>query len=55
LQPFEPRPHWAKVFGDAHNWSELYPRLGDFRRLAEAYDPRGIFRTPFLARTVFAS
>jgi xylitol oxidase len=55
LQPFQPRPHWAKVFGDAHNWSELYPRLGDFRRLVEAYDPRGTFRTPFLARTVFAS
>ena len=55
LQPFQPRPHWAKVFGDAHNWSELYSRLGDFRRLAEAYDPRGTFRTPFLARTVFAS
>jgi xylitol oxidase len=55
LQPFQPRPHWAKVFGDAHNWSELYPRLGDFCRLVEAYDPRGIFRTPFLARTIFAS
>jgi alditol oxidase len=52
LQPFHPRPHWAKVFGAAHPWSELYPRLADFRRLVEAYDPRGIFRTPYLSRTV---
>jgi alditol oxidase len=52
LQPFQPRPHWSKVFGAGHDWSGLYPRLADFRRLAEAYDPRGVFRTPFLARTV---
>jgi xylitol oxidase len=54
LRPFHPRPHWAKVFGEAHQWSELYPRLADFRRLVEAYDPRGIFRNPYLSRTIFA-
>jgi alditol oxidase len=54
LQPFHPRPHWAKVFGEAHPWLQLYPRLADFRRLAEAYDPRGIFRTPYLSRTLLA-
>ena len=54
LQPFHPRPHWAKVFGDAHQWSELYPRLADFRQLVEAYDPRGIFRNPYLSRTILA-
>jgi alditol oxidase len=54
LQPFHPRPHWAKVFGEAHQWSELYPRLADFRRLVEAYDPRGIFRNPYLSRTILA-
>ena len=52
LQPFQPRPHWSKVFGAGHDWSGLYPAFADFRRLAEAYDPRGVFRTPFLARTV---
>ena len=26
----------------------------DSRRLVEAYDPRGVFRTPFLERTVLA-
>jgi alditol oxidase len=54
LRDYQPRPHWGKVFGDAHGWSELYPRLPDFRRIAGAYDPRGIFRTPFLERTVLA-
>jgi xylitol oxidase len=54
LQPFRPRPHWAKVFGDGHRWSELYPRLADFRRLTEAYDPRGVFRNAYLSRTIVA-
>jgi xylitol oxidase len=54
LQAFQPRPHWAKVFGEVHQWSELYPRLADFRRLVEAYDPRGIFRNPYLSRTILA-
>ena len=49
-----PELNWAKVFGEAHPWSQLYPRLGDFRRLAEAYDPRGTFRTPYLSRTLLA-
>jgi alditol oxidase len=54
LQDYQTRPHWGKVFGDAHQWLELYPRLPDFRRIAAAYDPRGTFRTPFLKRTVLA-
>ena len=36
LQPFHPRPHWAKLFGPAYDFVELYPRLADFRRLAAA-------------------
>jgi alditol oxidase len=52
LQRFHPRPHWAKVFGEGHQWSDLYPRLADFRRFAEACDPRGVFRNPYLARTI---
>jgi alditol oxidase len=54
LRPFRPRPHWAKIFGDGHPWSELYPRLADFRRLVTDYDPRGIFRNPYLSRTILA-
>jgi xylitol oxidase len=53
LAPFGPRPHWAKVFGDDHDWAALYPRLGDFRDLVRRFDPRGVFRNRFLDRTVF--
>jgi alditol oxidase len=55
LEPFQSRPHWAKVFGPDYNFAELYPRLSDFRQLTEAYDPRGVFRTPFVARIVLGS
>ena len=54
LVPFAPRPHWAKVFGPDHDWAALYPRLADFRRLAERYDPDGVFVNDFLHRTVLA-
>ncbi len=55
LAPFSPRPHWAKVFGDGHDWAALYPRLEDFRRLVERFDPDGVFRNPFLTRTVLGA
>lgn len=44
LAPFLARPHWGKVFTTApETLAELYPRMGDFRRLAEKYDPTGKF------------
>lgn len=55
LAPFQPRPHWGKVF--AATGAELaprYERMADFRALAERLDPRGAFRNAFLERTVFA-
>ena len=55
LAPFEPRPHWGKVFGrPPRDWADLYPRLADFRALADSYDPQGVLRNPFLDRTIFA-
>ena len=54
LAPFAPRPHWAKVFGPDPDWTALYPRLADFRRLAERYDPDGVFANDFLRRSVLA-
>jgi xylitol oxidase len=29
-----------------------YPRLADFHALAARYDPAGVFRNPFLTRTI---
>ena len=49
LAPFEPRPHWGKVFTMAP--AEVHrhcPRLEDFRRLAQSFDPGGKFRNRFL-------
>jgi xylitol oxidase len=55
LAPFAARPHWGKVFEtDAARFASLYPRLGDFRRLAERLDPVAKFSNLFLERTVFA-
>ena len=39
LAPFEPRPHWGKVYLA----SGRYERLADFTRLAQEFDPAGKF------------
>ncbi|MGY1608391.1 MULTISPECIES: D-arabinono-1,4-lactone oxidase [unclassified Geodermatophilus] len=55
LRPFDPRPHWGKLFTTgAAELAERYPRLGDFRALVRRLDPRGAFRNDFLDRTVGA-
>ena len=54
LAPFQPRPHWGKLF--TLSPSELrsrYERLGEFIELATKYDPKGKFRNDFLNTYVF--
>jgi xylitol oxidase len=54
LRPFAPRPHWGKLFElSGAEVQSRYERLGDFRALANRYDPRGKFRNAFLERNVF--
>jgi xylitol oxidase len=54
LAPFEPRPHWGKVFFTGRDeLAERYPQLADFTRLAETLDPRGAFRNPWLEERIF--
>jgi xylitol oxidase len=48
LEPFEPRPHWGKLFLRAPR----YERLPDFARLAETLDPRGAFSNAWLEARV---
>ena len=49
LAPFEPRPHWGKVFAmNAARVQAHCPRLADFRELVRAFDPSGKFRNRFL-------
>ena len=56
LAPFGARPHWGKLFlAEAGRMAELYERLPDFARLAEALDPRSAFRSPWLERHVFGA
>jgi xylitol oxidase len=54
LRPFEPRPHWGKVFTMAPDEvASRYPRMADFRALATGLDPDGRLRNRFLDRFVF--
>lgn len=53
LAPFDPRPHWGKVFTlPARTIRASCPRATDFLQLAERHDPTGTFRNPYLARTL---
>jgi alditol oxidase len=54
LAPFGVRPHWGKLFvGSADALEAVYPKLPDFRRLAEQFDGGGKFRNAFLRRYIF--
>ncbi len=49
LEPFEPRPHWGKLYTlPAETVRRLYPRFDDFVAKARHYDPVGKFRNRHL-------
>jgi len=50
VAPFDPRPHWGKVFTgwDADDTRAAYPMLPRFRELADRLDPRGCFVNDFV-------
>ena len=53
LEPFAPRPHWAKVFlAGAAAIAPRYPRHADFAELVARTDPRGAFRNAWLERVL---
>lgn len=47
----DPRPHWGKLFAR----KPKYPKMAEFRALAQQYDPQGKFRNEFLDANVFTS
>lgn len=54
LEPFRAKPHWGKLFTmDTPKLRALYPKLSDFRKLAEKFDSAGKFRNEFLNTNVF--
>ncbi len=55
LSPFQPRPHWGKLFTmPPTELRSRYERLADFVQLAAKYDPKGKFRNDFLNTNIFA-
>lgn len=51
LAPFQPRPHWGKVFTmPADVVAAQYERLADFRSLRDRLDPAGRFGNEFVDR-----
>ncbi len=55
LEPFEPRPHWGKLFTlSPAKVQARYARLGDFREMVKHYDPTGKFRNEFVATNLYA-
>ena len=53
LEPFEPRPHWGKVFTiPAEAVAARYPRLGRFRALARELDRDRRFSNPMVDKYV---
>ena len=51
LAPFEPRPHWAKLFTiPPDQLRSRYPKTTEFAALLRRYDPLGKFRNGFLDR-----
>jgi xylitol oxidase len=55
LAPFQPRPHWGKVFTlKAPQLAPVYPRWNDFRQLAQQFDPKGKFRNDYMNEELWA-
>src|SRR5215813_11306832 len=54
LAPFNPRPHWGKLFTmPPKELQSRYGKLGDFRALVKQFDPNGKFRNDFLNTNIF--
>jgi xylitol oxidase len=53
LLPLGARPHWGKLMHRrAAEIALIYPRLPDFRKLADEIDPAGKFRNQFMIEHV---
>ncbi|MFT7600207.1 MAG: xylitol oxidase [Acidimicrobiales bacterium] len=51
LEPFAPKPHWGKLHTMPSSLvRSRYPRFNEFVTMADAYDPTGKFRNPYLHR-----
>ena len=56
LEPFEPRPHWAKLFTlPPATLQSRYRKLDEFKAFLKTCDPDGKFRNEFLAANLYSS
>jgi alditol oxidase len=56
LAPFNPRPHWGKLFTmPREQVRSRYRKLPEFVALCNEFDAHGKFRNSFLDRNIFAS
>ncbi|KAI1706716.1 FAD binding domain-containing protein [Ditylenchus destructor] len=56
LKPYGAKPHWGKVFVQGpETFLCKYPKLAQFKALAEQLDPTHKFRNDFLEENVFAN
>jgi xylitol oxidase len=54
LAPFEPRPHWAKLFTlPPATLQSRYVKLADFKELLRQHDPNGKFHNAFLESNLY--
>jgi xylitol oxidase len=56
LKPFDPRPHWAKLFTlQPQQLQGRYTRLADFKALLNEHDPKAKFRNEFIKTNLYSS
>jgi xylitol oxidase len=56
LEPFGPRPHWAKLFTlPPGRLQAQYARLHEFEALLKKHDKDGTFRNEFLASNLYGA
>jgi alditol oxidase len=56
LAPFNPRPHWAKVFTlPPAKIQQQYPKMPEYQALLNHYDPKGKFRNQFIDTYIFSA
>ncbi|MFZ0747017.1 MAG: FAD-binding protein [Terracidiphilus sp.] len=54
LEPFEERPHWAKLFTlPPAKLQSRYTRLAEFKALLNHYDPAGKFRNEYIDHNLY--
>lgn len=56
LAPFNPRPHWAKLFTiPPARIQAQYTRLAEFKTSLKSYDPDGKFRNQFIDENLYSA